>query len=91
MRKEAALGCALIHHPPVLFPGEPLEGVDPVSADAIRRMLTTYVGSGSTVLFSSHAMELVGQVCDHVAVISQGRIVAPPSAPCSVSPCWPPP
>ena len=76
MRKKAALGCALIHNPSVLFLDEPLEGVDPVSADAIRRMLTNYVGSGSTVLFSSHVMELVEQVCDHVSIISQGRIVA---------------
>ena len=76
MRKKAALGCALIHNPSVLFLDEPLEGVDPVSADAIRRMLTNYVGSGSTVLFSSHVMELVEQVCDHVSIINQGRIVA---------------
>jgi ABC-2 type transport system ATP-binding protein len=76
MRKKAALGCALIHNPTVLFLDEPLEGVDPVSADAIRRMLTNYVGSGSTVLFSSHVMELVEQVCDHVSIISQGHIVA---------------
>ena len=76
MRKKAALGCALIHNPSVLFLDEPLEGVDPVSADSIRRMLTSYVGSGSTVLFSSHVMELVEQVCDHVSIISQGRIVA---------------
>jgi len=76
MRKKAALGCALIHNPSVLFLDEPLEGVDPVSADAIRRMLTNYAGSGSTVLFSSHVMELVEQVCDHVSIISQGQIVA---------------
>ena len=76
MRKKAALGCALIHNPPVLFLDEPLEGVDPVSADAIRRLLTRFAGSGSTVLFSSHVMELVEQVCDHVAIIDQGQIVA---------------
>jgi ABC-2 type transport system ATP-binding protein len=76
MRKKAALGCALIHNPSVLFLDEPLEGVDPVSADAIRRMLTSYVGSGSTVLFSSHVMELVEQVCDHVSIINRGQIVA---------------
>ena len=76
MRKKAALGCSLIHNPAVLFLDEPLEGVDPVSADVIRRLLTRYVGSGSTVLFSSHVMELVEQVCDHVSIISEGRIVA---------------
>jgi ABC-2 type transport system ATP-binding protein len=76
MRKKAMLGCALIHNPAMLFLDEPLEGVDPVSADVIRRLLTRFAGSGSTVLFSSHVMELVEQVCDHVSIISQGRIAA---------------
>ncbi len=76
MRKKAALGCALIHNPSVLFLDEPLEGVDPISADVIRRLLTRFVGSGSTVLFSSHVMELVEQVCDHVSIIDRGAIVA---------------
>jgi ABC-2 type transport system ATP-binding protein len=76
MRKKAALGCALIHNPSVLFLDEPLEGVDPISADVIRRLLTRFTGSGSTVLFSSHVMELVEQVCDHVSIIVQGKIVA---------------
>jgi ABC-2 type transport system ATP-binding protein len=76
MRKKAALGCALIHNPSVLFLDEPLEGVDPISADVIRRLLTRLAGSGSTVLFSSHVMELVEQVCDHVSIIDQGVIVA---------------
>jgi ABC-2 type transport system ATP-binding protein len=76
MRKKTMLGCALIHNPAMLFLDEPLEGVDPVSADVIRRLLTRFAGSGSTVLFSSHVMELVEQVCDHVSIISQGRIAA---------------
>ena len=76
MRKKATLGCALIHNPSVLFLDEPLEGVDPVSADVIRRLLTRFTGSGSTVLFSSHVMELVEQVCDHVSIIDKGKIVA---------------
>jgi len=76
MRKKAMLGCALIHNPPVLFLDEPLEGVDPVSADTIRRLLTRFAASGSTVLLSSHVMELVEQVCDHVTIIDKGRIVA---------------
>jgi ABC-2 type transport system ATP-binding protein len=76
MRKKTALGCALIHNPSVLFLDEPLEGVDPISADVIRRLLTRLAGSGSTVLFSSHVMEMVEQVCDHVSIIDKGRIVA---------------
>jgi ABC-2 type transport system ATP-binding protein len=76
MRKKVALGCALIHNPAVLFLDEPLEGVDPVSADVIRQLLARYASSGSTVLFSSHVMELVEQVCDHVSIIDKGEIVA---------------
>ena len=76
MRKKTMLGCALIHNPSVLFLDEPLEGVDPISADVIRRLLTRLAGSGSTVLFSSHVMELVEQVCDHVSIIDKGKIVA---------------
>jgi len=76
MRKKTMLGCALINNPPVLFLDEPLEGVDPISADVIRRLLTRFVGSGSTVLFSSHVMELVEQICDHVSIIDKGTIVA---------------
>ncbi len=76
MRKKVTLGCALIHNPSVLFLDEPFEGVDPVSADVIRRLLVRYTSSGSTVLFSSHVMELVEQVCDHVSIIAHGHIVA---------------
>jgi ABC-2 type transport system ATP-binding protein len=76
MRKKATLGCALIHNPTVLFLDEPLEGVDPISADVIRRLLTRFTASGSTVLFSSHVMELVEQVCDHVSIIDKGKLVA---------------
>ncbi len=76
MRKKTSLGCALIHNPSVLVLDEPLEGVDPISADVIRRLLTRFAGSGSTVLFSSHVMELVEQVCDHVSIIDQGKLVA---------------
>jgi ABC-2 type transport system ATP-binding protein len=75
MRKKAALGCALIHNPPVLFLDEPLEGVDPVSGDVIRQLLARFAASGSTVLFSSHVMELVEQVCDHVSIIDKGKIL----------------
>ena len=76
MRKKAALGCALIHNPPVLFLDEPLEGVDPISADVIRPLLARLVRTGSTVLFSSHVMELVEQVCDHISVIDKGKVLA---------------
>ncbi|WP_405582695.1 ABC transporter ATP-binding protein [Streptomyces sp. NBC_01190] len=76
MRKKIGLAAALLHNPEVLFLDEPFEGVDPVSAQVIRGVLERYTGSGGTVVFSSHVMELVESLCDWVAVMAAGRIVA---------------
>ncbi|MFD3452403.1 ABC transporter ATP-binding protein [Streptomyces sp. NPDC058691] len=76
MRKKIGLAAALLHNPEVLFLDEPFEGVDPVSAQVIRGVLERYTASGATVVFSSHVMELVESLCDWVAVMAAGRIVA---------------
>ena len=76
MRKKIALAAALLHNPRVLFLDEPFEGVDPVAAQTIRSVLDAYTRSGSTVIFSSHVMELVQSLCDWVAIMSNGQIMA---------------
>lgn len=76
MRKKIALAVSLLHNPRVLFLDEPFEGVDPVSANTIRDVLERYTKSGSTVVFSSHVMELVERLCDWVAVMNHGQVVA---------------
>jgi len=76
MTKKIALACALVHAPRLLVLDEPFESVDPVSAANIRDILQGYVRSGGTVIVSSHAMDLVQRLCDHVAVIAAGRVVA---------------
>ncbi|HEX9258409.1 MAG TPA: ABC transporter ATP-binding protein [Acidimicrobiales bacterium] len=76
MRKKAGLAVALIHSPQVLFLDEPLEAIDPVSQANIVQLLRRYVDGGGTVVLSSHMMEVVERLCDHVAVIDHGRIVA---------------
>lgn len=76
MRKKIGLAAALLHNPEVLFLDEPFEGVDPVSAQTIRGVLERYTGSGATVVFSSHVMELVESLCDWVAVLAAGHIRA---------------
>jgi ABC-2 type transport system ATP-binding protein len=76
MRKKIGLAAALLHNPEVLFLDEPFEGVDPVSAQVIRGVLERYTAGGGTVVFSSHVMELVESLCDWVAVMAAGRIVA---------------
>jgi ABC-2 type transport system ATP-binding protein len=76
MRKKIALAVALLHGPKVLVLDEPLESVDPVSASTIRSILYGFTAGGGTVLFSSHVMPLVEALCDHVAILSAGRIIA---------------
>ena len=76
MRKKVALAAALLHNPAVLFLDEPFEAVDPVSARTIREVLRAFTGRGGTVVFSSHVMDLVERICDDVAVMAQGRVLA---------------
>lgn len=76
MTKKIALASALVHAPRLLVLDEPFESVDPVSAANIRDILTTYVHSGGTVIVSSHVMDLVQRMCDHVAVIAAGTVLA---------------
>jgi ABC-2 type transport system ATP-binding protein len=75
MTKKIALACALVHAPRLLVLDEPFESVDPVSSANIRDILDGFVRSGGTVIVSSHAMDLVQRMCDHVAVIAGGRVL----------------
>ncbi|AMM22180.1 ABC transporter [Frondihabitans sp. PAMC 28766] len=76
MTKKIALATALVHAPRLLVLDEPFESVDPVSAANIRDILAGYVDGGGTVIVSSHAMDLVQRMCDHVAIIANGRVLA---------------
>ncbi|MDJ0357185.1 MAG: ABC transporter ATP-binding protein [Actinomycetota bacterium] len=76
MTKKIALASALIHAPRLLVLDEPFESVDPISAANIRDILQGYVSSGGTVIVSSHVMDLVQRMCDHVAVIAGGNVLA---------------
>jgi ABC-2 type transport system ATP-binding protein len=76
MRKKTALAAALIHNPRVLFLDEPLNGIDPVSGRVVTDLLTRLAKKGVTLFFTSHALDVVERLCDEVAVIDHGRIVA---------------
>ncbi|WP_298743744.1 ABC transporter ATP-binding protein [uncultured Microbacterium sp.] len=76
MTKKVALACALVHAPRLLVLDEPFESVDPVSAANIEDVLRGYTASGGSVIVSSHSMDLVQRMCDHVAVIAAGRVLA---------------
>nr|WP_058235966.1 ABC transporter ATP-binding protein [Devriesea agamarum] len=76
MTKKVLLACALIHAPKFLVLDEPFEAVDPVSGQVIREILNSFVAAGGTVILSSHVMELVEGLCSHVAIVSNGSVLA---------------
>jgi ABC-2 type transport system ATP-binding protein len=76
MRKKLALACALVHGPSVLFLDEPLNGIDPVSGRVVMDLLRRLTARGVTLFFTSHVLDVVERLCDEVAVIDHGRIIA---------------
>ncbi|MDO5034537.1 MAG: ABC transporter ATP-binding protein [Actinomycetaceae bacterium] len=76
MTKKVALACALVHAPSILVLDEPFESVDPISAAGIQSILTEFVAAGGTVVLSSHVMETVEKLCDHVAILNHGQVLA---------------
>ena len=76
MRKKLALSAALIHNPRVLFLDEPLNGIDPVAGRVVMDLLRRLAQKGVTMFFTSHVLDVVERLCDEVAIIDRGRIVA---------------
>jgi ABC-2 type transport system ATP-binding protein len=76
MTKKISLAAAVLHAPDLLVLDEPFEAIDPVSARNIAEILRGFVADGGTVILSSHVMDTVQRLCDHVAVIAQGHILA---------------
>lgn len=76
MRKKIGLATALLHSPRVLVLDEPYEAVDPVSARVLTKILRRFTAGGGSIVMSSHVMSLVEQLCDRVAIIARGRVLA---------------
>src|SRR5215218_1669162 len=76
MKKKLALACALIHRPEMLFLDEPFEGVDAVASRTLKDLLSRLTARGLTVFLTSHVLEIVERLCTHIAIISQGSLVA---------------
>ena len=76
MQKKLALAAAVIHGPRVLFLDEPFEGVDAIAAGTLKAMLQGMIARGVTIFLTSHVLEIVERLCDHVAIIQRGSLVA---------------
>jgi ABC-2 type transport system ATP-binding protein len=76
-QQRVQLAAALVHEPELLILDEPFSGLDPVGVDVLSDVLVTHARErGVPVIFSSHQLELVERLCDAVAIINHGRLVA---------------
>jgi ABC-type multidrug transport system ATPase subunit len=76
MKQRLGIAIALLHQPDLLILDEPTNGMDPAGMREIRNLLRSLAGGGMTVFLSSHLLHEVEQICDDVAILRQGRIVA---------------
>jgi ABC-2 type transport system ATP-binding protein len=81
MKQRVLMAAALMHDPAVLIFDEPLSGLDVLSARLFKDLLRELVAAGKAVLYISHVLEIVEQLCDRVIVIAEGKVLAdaPPS------------
>jgi ABC-2 type transport system ATP-binding protein len=76
MKQRLGLALALLHRPELLILDEPTNGMDPAGMQEIRGLLRSLADQGTTIFLSSHLLHEIEQVCDRVAVLNHGNIVA---------------
>ncbi|MDO4778340.1 MAG: ABC transporter ATP-binding protein [Tissierellia bacterium] len=76
MKQKLALISALVHDPEVMILDEPMVGLDPKSAFNLKELMRKRCNEGKSVFFSTHVMEVAEKICDRVAIIKNGKIIA---------------
>ena len=76
MKQKVAIISALVHNPKVWILDEPLTGLDPNSIFQVKECMKEHAQNGNIVFFSSHIIDIVEKLCDRIAIIKKGRIVA---------------
>jgi ABC-2 type transport system ATP-binding protein len=75
MTQRVQLAAAMVHRPRLLVLDEPFAGLDPVAIEFLSRVVREHVGAGRNLLFSSHQLDLVEDLCDTISLINRGRVV----------------
>jgi ABC-2 type transport system ATP-binding protein len=76
MRQKVALAGALVHDPKLIILDEPLTGLDAAIARQVKDVLAEKVRGGSTVLMTTHILEIAERMADRIGVIARGRLIA---------------
>jgi len=75
MKQKLAIACGLLHAPKVLFFDEPLTGLDPYGIRRMKDTILRLAREGAAIIISSHLLHLVGEICSHLLILKEGRIV----------------
>lgn len=75
MRQKVMVMGALIHNPPIWILDEPMVGLDPNAAFALKEMMREHAAAGNSVLFSTHVLEVAEKLCNHIGIIVSGQMV----------------
>jgi len=81
MKQRLTLAAALIHRPKILLLDEPMVGMDPQGALALRRLLAGLAAGGVTIFLSTHSLGVAEELCDRIGILDRGRLVAIGSLP----------
>lgn len=79
-QQRVQVAASLMHHPAALILDEPFSGLDPLAVDSMTSLLAERAATGVPILFSSHQLDLIDQLCDNLVVLANGTIVASGSA-----------
>ncbi len=75
-QQRVQVAASLMHHPVALILDEPFSGLDPLAVDSMTSLLADRAAMGVPILFSSHQLDLIDQLCDNLVVLANGSIVA---------------
>ena len=75
MRQKLVLIGAILHEPQVFILDEPMVGLDPKSANNLKKYMREHCDNGKTVFFSTHVLEVAERLCDRIGIINQGRLI----------------
>lgn len=76
MKQKIVLLAAFLHHPKILVLDEPFVGLDPKATHILKEKMKEYTQAGNTIFFSTHVLEVAEKLCNKVAIIKQGKLVA---------------
>ncbi len=76
MKQKLTIIGALIHHPPVWVLDEPMVGLDPKATHLLKEEMRRHCEAGNTVFFSTHVLDVAEKLCDEIAIINKGKLIA---------------